>query len=636
MTYFLSRNLPTHFHVMHYIYKINTHILRRIPPPSSAMYRRLQESVTRGDVPALRELIQLDEKSVEHATFGPHNNTILHVAAMFGHADYAAEVVGAWPEMAAAENAELETPLHHACRQGHLEIAKLLLEIDPWAAYKVNSRNESAFYAACERGRVLVVRHLAASFPGLLMLDMDMEATSLHVAASSGNIEIVKEIVKQRPDFAWRKNHHGCTPLHLACSKGHLEITRELVKLDSDLCLIPDGGGRTPLHCAAIKGRINIIDEILSLSLDLFEATTNNGETALHLAVKNNQYEVVKYLTESLNITKLLNMQENDGNTALHLATAGKLTAMVIYLLKIGIEVNCLNGKGYTALDVVESDASNSGALLIVPALLEAGAKRCDQLSPGLADIPHLAEPGSRRFGEASRMRSPLPPWPNAGRTPRNRGCKNRHRASKLELQNEGLRNARKTVTIVAVLIATVTFAAGINPPGGFSQGTGKALRGDRAAFKAFMVCNIAALFLSVGVVNVLVSIIPITRRTMMRLMSATHKVMWLSTLFMTAAYIAAVWTIMPEDRGARWVSVELVVFGGGCSAVVFSGLAWLLVRHWRNKYLWRKAKIKRIKEESPHSSVSRVDELKIMRRSHDNSSTNSDVDSSDHGYHLY
>lgn len=94
----------------------------------------------------------------------------------------------AWPEMVAAENAELETPLHEACREGHLKIVKLLLEADPWIAYKVNSRGESAFFAACERGQVDVVKHLMIGFQGLLMLDVDMEITSLHVAASSGNI----------------------------------------------------------------------------------------------------------------------------------------------------------------------------------------------------------------------------------------------------------------------------------------------------------------------------------------------------------------------------------------------------------------------------------------------------------------
>lgn len=310
---------------------------------------------------------------------------------------------------------------------------------------------------------------------------------------------------------------------------------------------------------------------------------------------------------------------------------------MVIYLLKIGIDVNSLNKKGYTALDVVEADASNSGALAIVPALLEAGAKRCDQLSPGLTDIQQVVEPTSKMLSEVIHSKSMS--WPN--RTPehctprRHHHRKNRHREKKLDLQNEGLRNARKTVTIVAVLIATVTFAAGINPPGGFSQENGKAIRGDRAAFKVFMVCNIVALFLSIGVVNVLVSIIPFTRKTMMKLMTATHKVMWLSTLFMTAAYIAAIWTIMPEKRGDRWVSVELVVFGGGCTIVVFFGLGLLLARHWHNKYKWRKAKQKKIKDESPHSSISRVDELKMTKKNQDTSS-NSDVDSSDHGYHLY
>lgn len=150
------------------------------------MDRRLRESVTRGDVQALRELIRLDENLMKQSSLGSQSNTILHLAAMLGHVDYTAEVVAAWPEMAAAENAELETPLHQASRQGHLEIVKLLLDTDPWLAYKLNSRNESVFFAACQRGRLLVAKHLAESFPALLMLELDMELTSLHVAASSG------------------------------------------------------------------------------------------------------------------------------------------------------------------------------------------------------------------------------------------------------------------------------------------------------------------------------------------------------------------------------------------------------------------------------------------------------------------
>ena len=119
-----------------------------------------------------------------------------------------------------------------------------------------------------------------------------------------------------------------CTPLHLACSKGHLEITRELLRLDPDLTSLQDNDGRTPLHWAAMKGRVNIIDEILSVSLQSAEMRTEHGETVLHLGVKNNQYEAVKYLTETLNISQLLNTPDSDGNTIFHLATAEKLTTL--------------------------------------------------------------------------------------------------------------------------------------------------------------------------------------------------------------------------------------------------------------------------------------------------------------------
>lgn len=144
--------------------------------------------------------------------------------------------------------------------------------------------------------------------------------------------EIVKEILNLRPDFARKTTVDGWSPLHLACSKGHLETTRELLSLDPDLSFLQDQEGKTPLHWAATKGRVNVLDEILSTSLESSEMLTKNGETVLHLAVKNNQYEAVRFLMETLNITRLMNMPDNDGNTILHLATAGKLRAVRILL----------------------------------------------------------------------------------------------------------------------------------------------------------------------------------------------------------------------------------------------------------------------------------------------------------------
>lgn len=115
------------------------------------------------------------------------------------------------------------------------------------------------------------------------------------------------------------------------------------------------------------------------------------------------------------------------------------------------------------------------------------------------------------------------------------------------------------------------------------------------------MVCNNVALFLSLGIVIFLVSIIPFRRKSMMKLLAVTHKLMWVSTSFMAAAYIAATWTILPRGKGSVWVLVAVVSIGGGCTMAIFTGLAVLLARHLLRKWEWRK---KRQRMEAPAAAL--------------------------------
>ncbi|KAK9273608.1 hypothetical protein L1049_018418 [Liquidambar formosana] len=161
--------------------------------------------------------------------------------------------------------------------------------------------------------------------------------TPLHVAALAGKIDFVKEMISRKPSFARELNQDGFTPLHIAAAIGNIEIVRELLTLGGDLCLLKDKGGRNPLHYAAIKGRIDVIEELLSKCWQAIKEVTTGGESALHLAVKNNQFEALKVLVEKLECYddggEVMNGKDKEGNTILQLAVATK-QLQVLDLLK--------------------------------------------------------------------------------------------------------------------------------------------------------------------------------------------------------------------------------------------------------------------------------------------------------------
>jgi len=151
---------------------------------SSALLRRLQEAVLRGQPDVVRMLL---EAGADPAMSTPQGSTLLHDAALKGHTEIVSLLLdrGAPVNLANSTGA---TPLHDAALAGQAAVARLLLA----RGADVNARER-------QRG-----------------------ATPLHLAASWGRCQVLAVLLENGADLNSR-DHRGQTPLAAALENNQEE-----------------------------------------------------------------------------------------------------------------------------------------------------------------------------------------------------------------------------------------------------------------------------------------------------------------------------------------------------------------------------------------------------------------------------
>ncbi|CAH8321434.1 unnamed protein product [Eruca vesicaria subsp. sativa] len=248
-----------------------------------------------------------------------------------------------------------------------------------------------------------------------------------------------------KPSLALKLNVSGFSPMHLALQKKHIQIVRGFLAIDSSLVSIKGRGRITPLHYVAQLGNEELLSEFLFACPSSVEDVTIKCETAVHIALRSRQFMAFKVLLgwlRRVNREEILDWKDEDGNTVFHIA-ASMNQIEVMKLLRRTVNVEAKNLDGLTAMDLLQTQTSS--IFTRAARLLRSALRGPTMTLAGyLSRKPSAIERGNKLLGVN-----------NLGKT--RQGSQ----------ESSDFRNA---ILVVAVLIVTATYQAGLIPPGGYWQ----------------------------------------------------------------------------------------------------------------------------------------------------------------------
>ncbi len=251
------------------------------------------------------------------------------------------------------------------------------------------------------------------------------------------------------------------------------------------------------------------------------------------------------------------------------------MQAIKFLLAKTSVDVNALNTSGSTALDILIQSPRDLRDMEIEEFLRGAWALSAKDIRPIVHDqVPTKVPQITRSLTSSLILKESNSEKP---------AVKHKH--------NDWLGRKRSALMVVASLIATVAFQAGITPPGGVWQddltvdGNGNPVKNphtagtsvmaytDHIEYGQFLIFNTIAFLASLSIILLLVSGLPIKRR---RWMWIQMVILWIAITAQVVTYFIALRHMSPNNSKVQrmlrdvteisvltWLALISVVFIG-------------------------------------------------------------------------
>lgn len=510
-----------------------------------------------------KRIDQAGKKKYVKQVTGRHNDTELHLAAQRGD-------LAAVKQILEDINSQMVGTLSGT--DFDVEVA----EVRAAVVNEVNELGETALYTAAEKGHLDVVKELLKySNKDCVMKKNRSGFDALHTAASQGHHDIVQVLLDYDPGLSQTLGPSNSTPLSSAATRGHTAVVIELLAKDCSLIDNTRTNGKNALHLAARQGHVDIVKALLDKDPQLARRTDKKGQTALHMAVKGQSCEVVKLLLNA--DAAIVMLPDRFGNTALHVATRKKRSEIVNELLMLpDTNVNALTREHKTPLDIAEGLPLSEDSCEIKDFLRRCGALKANELN----------QPRDELRKTVTEIKKDV----HTQLEQTKRTNKNVHNISKelRKLHREGINNATNSVTVVAVLFATVAFAAIFTVPGGDND-DGMAVVVSTMSFKIFFIFNAIALFTSLAVVVVQITLVRGETKAERRVVEIINKLMWLASVCTSVGFMAASYIVV--GRRHAWAADLVTAVGGVIMAGVLGTMTYYVVKSKRSRSMRKKVK---------------------------------------------